>query len=169
MTIQFVTGDIFKANVEALVNPVNCVGVMGRGLAKIFKREYPTNFDLYQKACDWGEVVPGKMFVTYREGVMLPRFIINFPTKRDWREPSRIEDIRAGMRALRILIREQHIKSIALPALGCGLGGLAWEEVQPIMLAFLSYLPHVEILVFEPDSERVSKHDQRHSSKDLGP
>ena len=122
--ISYTSGDILKANAEALVNTVNCVGVMGRGIALQFKNAFPENFAAYAKACQKKEVIPGKMFV-YRTGTLItPYFIINFPTKRHWRGKSLLEDIETGLLDLAGVIRHYGIRSIAIPPLGSGLGGL---------------------------------------------
>ena len=147
--ISYVTGDILRDEAEALVNTVNCVGVMGRGIALQFKKAFPRNFEEYKKACDRGEVVPGKMFVTERRALTLPRYIINFPTKRHWRGKSRIEDIELGLAALRDEIRDRNIRSIAIPPLGSGLGGLNWADVRRRIVESLDDLG-VEVRVYEP-------------------
>ena len=123
--IEPATGDVLKADAEALVNTVNCVGVMGRGIALQFKKAFPDNFKAYQAACRGGEVRPGRMFITDSGHLVSPRWIINFPTKRHWRGKSRIEDIREGLVDLVDQVRERRIESIAIPPLGCGLGGLS--------------------------------------------
>ena len=148
--IRLTTGDIFSANVEALVNPVNCVGVMGRGLALQFKNAFPANFKAYAAACARCEVQPGRMFVFDAGLLARPRYVINFPTKRHWREKSRIEDVEAGLAALAVELRRHDIRSIAIPPLGSGLGGLDWSDVRPLVERALSQLPEVEVLVFEP-------------------
>src|ERR1700677_1149664 len=150
--IQYTQGDILQADTEALVNTVNCVGVMGRGIALHFKHAYPANFKAYAAACKREEVQPGRMFVhdTGRPG---PRWIVNFPTKRHWRGKSRIEDIEAGMHALVDEIRTREISSIAIPPLGSGLGGLAWNDVRPIVEAALAELPDVRAIVYEPGGQ----------------
>ncbi|MFG3710832.1 macro domain-containing protein [Micromonospora sp. NPDC047730] len=125
-----VEGDLFAADVDALVNPVNCVGVMGRGLALQFKQRFPANFATYREACQEGLVQPGKVLVVLARQDR-HRYVINFPTKRHWRQPSRIEDVEAGLRDLARSIRALRISSVALPALGCGLGGLQWKDVRP--------------------------------------
>ena len=144
------TGDILAEPAEALVNTVNCVGVMGRGIALQFRNAFPDNFRAYEAACKRGEVRPGRMFVFAREALDPPRWIINFPTKRHWRGRSRIEDIEAGLAALVEEIRARAIRSIAIPPLGCGLGGLDWAEVRPRIEAALAALPEVEVALFEP-------------------
>jgi len=148
--IDYKTGNILAEDVEALVNTVNCVGVMGRGIALQFKNAFPENFARYAEACRRGEVEPGRMFVFETGGLTNPRYIINFPTKRHWRAKSRIEDIERGLEALTDEIRARDIYSIALPPLGAGLGGLDWETVRPkIELAFHS-LGNRHVVVYEP-------------------
>ena len=142
-------GDILRDESEAIVNTVNCVGVMGRGIALQFRNAYPENFKAYARACKQGEVQPGGMFVT-ETGEFAPRYIVNFPTKRHWRGKSRMEDIEAGLAALVEVIREKRIRSIALPPLGAGLGGLAWPEVRCRIVAALEALEGVQITLYEP-------------------
>ena len=117
-------GDILNAEAAALINPVNCVGVMGKGLALQFKRAFPANFAAYAAACQAQEIAPGRIFVFRTEAPRHRRFIVNFPTKRHWRDASRLEDIRLGLQSLAMAIGQFGIRSIALPPLGCGLGGL---------------------------------------------
>jgi O-acetyl-ADP-ribose deacetylase (regulator of RNase III) len=155
--IEFRSGDILKSEAEALVNTVNCVGVMGRGIALQFRHAFPENFKAYAAACNRGEVQPGRMFVFDTEQLTPPRYIINFPTKRHWRGKSRIEDIDAGLSDLVTLIRAKGIRSIALPPLGSGLGGLDWaKEVRPRIEAALGSLADVRIEVYEPDGAPAS-------------
>jgi O-acetyl-ADP-ribose deacetylase (regulator of RNase III) len=149
--IQPASGDILEAPAEALVNTVNCVGVMGRGIALQFKTTFPENYKQYAKACKNQEVQPGRMFVTSTGLLEGPRFIINFPTKRHWRGKSRIEDIESGLADLAQVIAELNIKSIALPPLGCGLGGLSWPLVKSKIEEKLAQLDNVQILLFAPD------------------
>ncbi|MCS5694142.1 macro domain-containing protein [Cyanobium sp. FGCU-6] len=155
--IQPASGDILEAPAEALVNTVNCVGVMGRGIALQFKTAFPDNFKQYAKACKRQEVQPGRMFVTTTNLLQGPRFIINFPTKRHWRGKSRIEDIDSGLHDLARVIQELQISSIAIPPLGCGLGGLAWPLVKARILKAFEGLGHVEVYLFEPLPEASSK------------
>jgi O-acetyl-ADP-ribose deacetylase (regulator of RNase III) len=161
--IEYRTGDILRADVEALVNTVNCVGVMGRGIALQFKDTYPENFKVYEAACDRGEVQPGRMFVFETREITNPKYIINFPTKRHWRGKSRMEDIEVGLGALADEIRKRRIRSIALPPLGSGLGGLDWRDVRPRIEAALRGLDDVQVIVFEPhdavDHQIVRAHD----------
>ena len=147
--IEYVSGDILRHDAEALVNTVNCVGVMGRGIALQFKKAFPDNFRAYKAACDRGEVVPGRMFVTERSTLDRPRCIINFPTKRHWRGRSRMEDVESGLQDLVRVIRERGIASIAVPPLGAGLGGLPWPEVRDRIEAALGPL-NIPVTVFEP-------------------
>ncbi|MCS6930718.1 MAG: macro domain-containing protein [Acetobacteraceae bacterium] len=148
--ITLKTGDILAEPAEALVNTVNCVGVMGRGIALQFRHAFPDNFKAYEAACARGEVQPGRMFVFERQALDAPRWIINFPTKRHWRGRSRMADIEAGLAALVEAIRIRNIRSVAIPPLGCGLGGLDWAEVRPRIVAALAALPEVAVTVFEP-------------------
>lgn len=148
--IQRTQGDILKADAEALVNTVNCVGVMGRGIALQFRKAFPENFKAYAAACKAEQVQPGTMFVHDLNRLVNPRFIINFPTKRHWRNKSRIEDIQAGLEDLVKVVQQQQITSIAIPPLGCGLGGLQWEEVKPLIMAAFQPLSSVDVLLFEP-------------------
>jgi O-acetyl-ADP-ribose deacetylase (regulator of RNase III) len=148
--ITFKSGDVTEADAEALVNTVNCVGVMGRGIALQFKRRYPGNFRAYAAACDRGDVAPGRVFVFETGQLTNPRYIINVPTKRHWRAKSRLEDVDAGLASLVNAVRERNIRSIAIPPLGCGMGGLEWSTVRPRIEAALRELPEVRALVFEP-------------------
>jgi O-acetyl-ADP-ribose deacetylase (regulator of RNase III) len=160
--IEYKTGDILTENVEALVNSVNCVGVMGRGIALQFKNAFPENFKAYAAACRRNDVQPGRMFVFETGRLANPRFIINFPTKRHWRGNSRIEDIDAGLAALVEEIRSRNIRSIAIPPLGSGLGGLNWSEVRPRIEATLRELDELKVVIFEPsDSEAIDRDSYR--------
>lgn len=148
--IEYTTGDILRSEADALVNTVNCVGVMGRGIALQFKNEFPANFKAYASACKRGEVQPGRMFVFETGRLTAPRYLINFPTKRHWRGKSRMEDIESGLAALVETIRARGIRSIAIPPLGSGLGGLDWTQVRPRIEAALRELEAVRVIVFEP-------------------
>jgi O-acetyl-ADP-ribose deacetylase (regulator of RNase III) len=149
-------GDLLKADAEALVNPVNTVGVMGAGLALQFRTAYPDNYRAYRNACGSGELWPGRVFVWERGRTDAPRFIVNFPTKTHWRLPSLLPDIAEGLRDLRQVIADYEMRSIAVPALGCGLGGLGWDEVYPLIKAHLGNLEGVQVLVYPPQTERRS-------------
>jgi O-acetyl-ADP-ribose deacetylase (regulator of RNase III) len=148
--IEFQRGDILQSDAEALVNTVNCVGIMGRGIALQFRREFPENYKAYRQGCERGELRPGKMLVFLLSKLHGPRYIINFPTKRHWKGRSRIEDIQIGLRALIDEVRERGITSVALPPLGCGLGGLDWDQVRPLIEEAFSHLPAVRFVVYEP-------------------
>ena len=151
-------GNLFDTDTDAIVNTVNCVGVMGRGVALQFKKRFPDNFAYYAEACKRHEVVPGKMLVFATQNIMPPRYIINFPTKRHWRGCSRLEDIESGLYSLAEVIKQLKIRSIALPPLGCGLGGLNWKIVKGIIESILSSLSDITIEVFEP-SENPLKNE----------
>ncbi len=148
--IRFKTGDILAEDVEALVNTVNCVGIMGRGIALQFKKAFPENFRAYAEACARGEVRPGRMFVFETRQLTNPRYIINFPTKRHWRGNSRIEDVQDGLQDLVAAVREREIRSIAVPPLGSGLGGLEWNDVRPLIGEALRGCNNLDVVVFEP-------------------
>jgi len=148
--ITYRHGNLLQSDAEALVNTVNCVGVMGKGIALQFKQAFPANFNAYQKACKAEAVQPGKMLVVDTGNMINPRWIINFPTKTHWRAPSQISYIEQGLADLVRVIRENHIQSIALPPLGCGNGGLDWQQVQPLIEAALADLPDVEVLIYPP-------------------
>ena len=148
--IKITRGNLLKADAEALVNTVNSVGVMGKGIALQFKQAFPENFRQYKQACDAGEVKPGRMFVTDAGQLINPRYIINFPTKRHWRGKSRIEDIETGLKALIEEVKRLEIRSIAVPPLGCGNGGLLWSQVKPLIEQAFEELPEVKVLLFEP-------------------
>jgi O-acetyl-ADP-ribose deacetylase (regulator of RNase III) len=154
--IEFKTGDILGVHVEALVNTVNCVGVMGRGIALQFKNNFPENFTAYKSACARNEVHPGKMFVFETGTLTNPKFIINFPTKRHWRGKSRMEDIESGLKALVEEIRHRGIRSIAIPPLGSGLGGLNWVDVRKRIEAELRGFNDINVIVFEPNNAPVA-------------
>jgi O-acetyl-ADP-ribose deacetylase (regulator of RNase III) len=148
--IRFTKGDILAADAEALVNTVNSVGIMGRGIALQFRQAFPANYKAYAVACRQGEVRPGRMFVFDTGQLTMPRYIINFPTKRHWRGKSRLSDIEAGLVDLVEVIRSRGIRSVAIPPLGSGLGGLDWGDVRPLVEGALAVLPDVEVIVFEP-------------------
>jgi O-acetyl-ADP-ribose deacetylase (regulator of RNase III) len=148
--IQKSSGNILEADAEALVNTVNCVGVMGRGVALQFKRAYPENFRAYEQACAANDVRPGRMFIFATGRMVNPRYVINFPTKRHWKAKSRIADIDVGLQALVAEVTRLGIKSIALPPLGCGNGGLDWAEVEPKIKDAFAASPEVTVLLYAP-------------------
>lgn len=131
--IEYRQGDIFTADVEALVNPVNCVGISGAGLAKQFKEKYPINFGYYANHCFAGNMQLGRMHLTHDESYLPYSFIINFPTKYHWRDKSSAKDIIEGIRGLVKAVHAFDIQSLAIPMLGCGLGGLRWSEIRPVI------------------------------------
>lgn len=151
--IRYTQGNLLDADVEAVVNTVNTVGVMGKGIALMFKEAFPDNFKRYEAACKAKEVQVGRMFVTERHELMGPKWIINFPTKQHWRQPTKPQWVVDGLKDLRAFIQDKGIKSVALPPLGCGNGGLEWSLVRPEIEAALGELADVEILVFEPTSK----------------
>jgi O-acetyl-ADP-ribose deacetylase (regulator of RNase III) len=146
------TGNLFEANAEALINAVNCVGIMGKGIALQFKQKFPADyFKAYKIACQNGELAIGSVQVFELENAQTNlRYIINFPTKRHWREQSRIADIERGLQSLVKAVELYGIKSVAMPALGCGLGGLDYAEVKSLIEKAFADLPKVEILLFVP-------------------
>jgi len=157
--IKETVGNLFEAKAEALVNAVNCVGVMGKGIALQFKRKFPAEyFNDYKIACQNGEFAIGKVHVFKlkntlahaRVSAFSPRFIVNFPTKNHWREKSRIEDIESGLQSLAEAVERYEIKSVAIPALGCGLGGLGWNDVKPLIEKVFVNLLKVEVFLFVP-------------------
>jgi len=148
--IKLTKGNLLKADVEALVNTVNSVGHMGKGIALQFKKAFPENFLSYQKAVRRNEVYPGRMFVFETGSMVNPKYIINFPTKTHWRSGSKLEYIESGLKALSKEISRLDIHSVAIPPLGSGLGGLSWDEVRPMIVKAFETLPHVDVLLFEP-------------------
>lgn len=148
--IRYTQGNLLEAPVEALVNTVNEVGVMGKGIALMFKEAFPDNTRIYEAACRDKEVQVGRVLVTANPVLFGPRWIINFPTKKHWRHPSQIEWIRSGLLDLARVIRELKIRSVALPPLGCGNGGLQWSLVRREIVAALSDIADVDVVVYEP-------------------
>lgn len=159
--INYVNGDMLAQRVDALVNTVNTVGVMGKGIALQFKRAFPDNFTAYERAAKSGKVQLGKVFVYEWNKLSQPRFIINFPTKSHWKSASRLEDIESGLADLTIVVQRLPIHSIALPALGCGNGGLKWTDVQPLIESAARSLPEVIFLVYPPqETQRLPNRDR---------
>ena len=147
--IELATGNLLEYEADALVNTVNCVGVMGKGIALQFKQAFPENTKAYEKACRANELHPGKMLVV-PTGRISPKYVINFPTKQHWKGKSKLAYIKAGLKALVEEVQERHVTSIALPPLGCGNGGLDWSEVYPLIEAAFAELPGVKAVVFAP-------------------
>lgn len=150
--IRDTTGDLLGDSVEAIVNTVNTEGVMGKGIALQFKNRYPANYEAYRAACKRGEVQLGTMFVFDTGALTGPRFIINFPTKGRWRSNSKLADVQAGLEDLVQVIAEFKIRSIAIPPLGCGLGGLDWNEVRPLIVSALAPDTSLDVHLYSPDS-----------------
>lgn len=153
--VTFVKGDIFKSPAQVLTNTVNCVGVMGKGVALEFKNRYPKMFGDYKSKCDLGEVKPGQPYLWEDDSAQ----VLNFPTKRHWRDGSLLQDIEDGLKHLAGSYEKLGIQSIAMPALGCGLGGLKWSEVQPLIVKYLGNIPDLDVYVYEPQSVASIKND----------
>jgi len=171
MSLTYTVGNLLDAPVEALVNTVNTVGVMGKGIAQQFRERFPENYRAYVRACKAGEVAPGRMFVV-REASLGhgEQWVINFPTKTEWRYKSSYAYIESGLQALVEVIREKNIRSIAVPPLGCGAGGLTWAKVQPMIAQYLGPLAEegVEIQVFEPNEAVKTMLQQQEQPKTVG-
>ena len=151
MTIRLMHGDLLKQDdVDAIVNTVNCVGVMGKGIALQFRNKWPANNQAYEQACKAGQVKLGTIFVFDSGGLVKPNFIINFPTKGHWRAKSEIRWIQDGLKDLITQVQRLKIQSIAIPPLGCGNGGLEWDDVRPLLVEAFAALPEVEARLFEP-------------------
>lgn len=148
--IEEASGNLLQADVEALVNTVNTVGVMGKGIALQFKRAFPRNFKEYESACKRSEVELGQMFVHVTGAIDNPKYIVNFPTKKHWKSHSKLVDIKTGLVSLRATIEEYGVRSLAVPPLGCGNGGLDWADVYPVIQESLGGLNDVRILVYSP-------------------
>lgn len=161
MQVTFKTGSLFTESVDAIINTVNTVGVMGRGVALQFKEKYPENYRLYKAACQRGHVRTGQMFVTETGLVTNPRYIINFPTKEHWKGFSRLDYIEKGLDELVAVIQQLGIQSVAMPPLGSGNGGLQWSIVKPLILQKIASLPHVAFSIYEPSDEAYQVPRQR--------
>jgi O-acetyl-ADP-ribose deacetylase (regulator of RNase III) len=156
--IELTQGDILRADAEALVNTVNCVGVMGRGIALQFRKAFPENYKAYKAVCERGELRPGKLFIYEQAQLTNPRYIINFPTKDHWKGKSRLEYIDTGLEALVQEVRRLGIRSIAIPPLGCGQGGLKWSDVRPRIEHAFSTLTNVQVFLYEPQGAPQASH-----------
>lgn len=163
--MEFKQGNLLEEKTEALVNTVNGVGVMGKGIALQFKQAYPENFRQYEKACRTKEVQPGQMFTVPTGSLLNPRYIINFPTKRHWKNKSQIEDIKSGLLALVAEVERLGITSIAIPPLGCGNGGLDWQEVKPLIVSAFAQMSDVQVVIFEPSGAPVAEKMQVATNK----
>jgi O-acetyl-ADP-ribose deacetylase (regulator of RNase III) len=149
--IELAEGNLLQADVEALVNTVNTVGVMGKGIALQFKKAFPEMFPAYKAACAAGDIVPGRVHVYERDDLLNPKYVINFPTKTHWKGKSQLDYVERGLQDLVRVIRQRGIRSIALPPLGCGLGGLNWPEVLERIQTALGDLEGVLVLVYPPN------------------
>ena len=149
--MKYIIGNLLEANEQALVNTVNTVGVMGKGIALQFKERFPMNFKIYKSACKNGEVKVGHLLVVKENTMQGEKIIINFPTKTEWFKKSQYDYIEEGLKDLVRVIDEYNIKSIAIPPLGCGNGGLKWDRVKQLINQYLGSLSNVEITVFEPN------------------
>jgi O-acetyl-ADP-ribose deacetylase (regulator of RNase III) len=164
-TIEDKTGNLLADEAEVLVNTVNTVGVMGKGIALQFKKAFPRNYDAYRKACEAELVRPGQMFVFETDQLDGPRLIVNFPTKRHWRADSRIEDIERGLEDLVRVLVAYEVTSVAVPPLGCGSGGLDWADVRPRIEKALTVIPNLTVALYAPDgapppAEQIVKTDR---------
>ena len=155
--LELTKGDILKADADALVNTVNCVGVMGRGIALQFRKAFPENFKAYKSVCDKKKLQPGMMLIYDLNRFQNPRYVVNFPTKRHWKGKSKIEDIESGLEALVKEIADRKIRSIAIPPLGCGLGGLSWNQIKPMIQKAFDAMPDVHVFLYEPSGAPVAE------------
>lgn len=166
MPVNITRGDLLKQHdVDAIVNTVNCVGVMGKGIALQFKNKWPANFELYRRACKAGEVRPGRMLVFDAGAYAQPHYVFNFPTKEHWRGKSRIEFIRDGLEDLIRHVKRLGIRSIAVPPLGCGNGGLQWFDVRPLIEEAFAQVPDVDVRLFEPVGTPSARSMEVHTSR----
>ena len=151
--IKYITGNILESKAEALINTVNTVGVMGKGIALQFKKAYHNNFKAYVEACKNKDIAIGKLLVSKDANLNTgEKYIINFPTKKDWRKPSEYSFIEAGLDDLINVLQEYNIQSVAIPPLGSGNGGLEWEKVKKIIHNKLNHL-NIEVIVYEPSAQ----------------
>ena len=166
--ITFTKGDMFEAQAEAIVNTVNTVGVMGKGIALQFKQRFPENYLEYKDACEAGLVQTGKLLIT-KSNTLFFKYIINFPTKQHWRNPSKYEYVEQGLDALVEAIKELKIKSVAIPPLGAGNGKLEWNKVKQILNDKLTALPNVEFIIFEPQARFEARDNIKKAKQELTP
>ena len=161
--VTFVKGDIFKSPVQVIANPINCVGVMGKGLAKVFAQKFPEMEKDYVKRCKNNNVALGVPYLWEDDKFQ----ILNFPTKGHWKTPSRLEDIKSGLEYLSKNYDEMGISTLALPALGCGLGGLEWDQVKALMLDILEPISDLHVFVYEPETQAGLLVDNKSKSNEL--
>ncbi len=170
MTIEYKNGNMFDEPTEAIVNTVNCVGVMGKGVALEFKRRWPENFKAYKRLCDDKALAPGQMFIFDNNGFLdngKHRYLINFPTKQHWRSKSKIEYVKDGLVDFVKQVRDLGIRSVALPPLGCGNGGLDWDNVRPLIEEAVAELPDVHFVIFGPAADQSDQPEQAQIPNDL--
>ena len=165
--MKYVKGNLLDAKTEALVNTVNTVGVMGKGIALQFKELFPHNYKAYLTACKNGELMPGKLLTVKDHTLEGEKWIINFPTKTEWFKKSQYDYIETGLIELAKFIQEKAIKSIAVPPLGCGNGGLKWDKVKPMIEKHLGHLENVEVLVYEPNEQVKQLLKEQDTKKDV--
>ena len=161
--MKFTTGNILTSHSEAIINTVNTYGIMGKGIALAFKRSFPDNYKTYRKAFENGELSVGKMFV-HKTDLLSPKYIINFPTKKHWRNKSKMSYISSGLDDLIDVIETNNIESISIPPLGCGLGGLNWTEVKKLIVDKLGVLDKVDVTIYEPGYQSAVKKTKSVSS-----
>lgn len=164
--IRYTKGNLLNATTEALVNTVNTMGVMGKGIAMQFKEAYPNNYKVYRDACKAGTFKTGEVLAVQDGSVTSQKWIINFPTKAHWKGNSQYSFIESGLKALKEKLIELDIKSVALPPLGCGNGGLDWDKVKPMIEAELGDLD-IEILVFEPNEDIKAALQKENAPKEV--
>lgn len=166
--MNYITGNLLEAESEALVNTVNTVGIMGKGIALQFKERFPTNYKIYASACKNGEMRVGKMLVVKEHTLVGEKLIINFPTKTEWFKKSQYSYIEEGLKDLVKVMAQYNIKSIAIPPLGCGNGGLKWEKVKSMMDKYLGPLSNIEIQIYEPNTSVKEILQNEESKKEVG-
>lgn len=153
--ITYMSANLLESPAQVLTNTVNCVGVMGKGIALEFKKRFPAMFDDYVSRCRRGEVRPGQPYLWEDDRTQ----ILNFPTKNHWRHPSRLEDVDAGLREIATRYQEWGIATLALPALGCGNGGLKWVDVDALIALHLGSIPTLEVFVFPPSGAMAEERE----------
>jgi len=166
--MKYITGNLLEADTQALVNTVNTVGVMGKGIALQFKERFPINFKIYAAECKKGEMKVGKMLVVKENTLNGEIIIINFPTKTEWFKKSQYDYIEEGLKDLARVIEEYKIQSIAIPPLGCGNGGLKWDKVKPLMDKYLGHFSNVTIKIYEPNETVKEILQKENVKKEVG-
>ncbi|WP_375563070.1 macro domain-containing protein [Bernardetia sp. OM2101] len=149
--MNYTKGNILESNTEVIINPVNTVGVMGKGLALAFKKQFPHNYKIYKEACKNQAIDIGKLLLVDESTLEQKKFVINFPTKKHWRSSSKIEYIEEGLKDLVRIIETQKFESMAVPALGCGLGGLEWGSVKLLLEKYLGNIDTTDIVIYQPN------------------